>query len=55
MFSRSLSAVAAKDANSSLPGPVGSQMPGRGPESISGMRPWVVRWAASGEFGGVAA
>lgn len=46
MFSRPASAIAAKNANSSFPGPAGSWMPGRGPASISRTGPWVVRWSA---------
>ncbi len=47
MFSRSVSAIAAKNAKSRRPGPLGSYMPGRGPASISRTRPWAVRWSAS--------
>jgi hypothetical protein len=56
MFSRSVSDIAAKNANSSRPGPLGSYIPGRGPASIlqdQAVGGQVV--GERGEFGGVAA
>jgi hypothetical protein len=51
MFSRSVSATVTKNANRSLPCPLGSYVPARGPASISSGQ--VV--GEHGEFGGVAA
>ncbi|WP_215084484.1 hypothetical protein [Streptomyces sp. ISL-11] len=47
MFSRTVSAIAAKNANSGRPGPLGAYIPGSGPASISRTGPWAVRWSAS--------